>query len=509
MSDNRKQVEELIWDSVTALFENPSDRVRFKNLLMFSVGRVWVNHLNSPANDHIDVLARTKAVTRHMRQIPHIVDWLRVAVAENSPWLSNMDDLGRPKKLLKFSTIEQITAEADKAMRKAAQKTMKIQLDEDHETIVATLNDGYSIVRLLTSEALDRESAFMQHCIGQGAYDGKLKNDRYQYLSLRDSTNKPHVTIELSTSSLGDEWDANQIQGKQNKSPIEKYCEIVLSYLTEQKIKLSRDVISQLQYLQDINGKWHNVEALPEVMSCEYFSVGLFYDDYELCKIRLPDVLEAKEKLDVNYMHILRFPSKIILPNSTAIFQFCEIMNSPIEVFVQGGLKLDQVRLVTAPGKIVATEDITIRIDSAEAFPRNLQSGGTITLKSVPFESVDCEINAKISLRIVNSELRSLPKIGKIKNLEVYYTPIETIPDDLSVDNLSLWGTEVKTLPDGIRVRQTLSLDNMDIEHIPDSIDDEVKIEWSQVSSHRGRRAIIDGPATVGEWRSMKRGMRF
>lgn len=91
----------------------------------------------------------------------------------------------RPKKLMKFSTIEQIIAEADKAMLKAAQKGRDIVLNESQEKLVVNLDDGFSIVELLAPEALDRESAYMQHCIGNGGYDDKVGSDHFKYLSSR------------------------------------------------------------------------------------------------------------------------------------------------------------------------------------------------------------------------------------------------------------------------------------------------------------------------------------
>ena len=42
------------------------------------------------------------------------------------------------------------------------------------EESVMTFADGSRIVRLLTPEALDRESAMMGHCVGQGAYDKSM-----------------------------------------------------------------------------------------------------------------------------------------------------------------------------------------------------------------------------------------------------------------------------------------------------------------------------------------------
>ncbi len=72
-------------------------------LFELSVGRV----LTKSASRHEPWKASLDAQT-----IKHIVDWLTAAVVNEEPWLCNVDEFGRPKKLLKFSKLSEIAKEA-------------------------------------------------------------------------------------------------------------------------------------------------------------------------------------------------------------------------------------------------------------------------------------------------------------------------------------------------------------------------------------------------------------
>ncbi|NKF31328.1 hypothetical protein HER21_33340, partial [Pseudomonas sp. BGM005] len=102
--------------------------------------------------------------TSYYRFIRHVVDWLWVAAQENHAWLHNRDSQGRPKKLLKASTIEDLAREADKfLMRQLDQHRSEIMLTADDEQFLLDLGAGYSLVRLLTPWALDQESVALKH----------------------------------------------------------------------------------------------------------------------------------------------------------------------------------------------------------------------------------------------------------------------------------------------------------------------------------------------------------
>ncbi len=151
-------------------------------LLSYCVGRLMLR--TAKAGGDWREIARDE-------ELRHIADWLKAAIVNENAWLKNVDEWGRPKKLLKFSSIEDIIKEADKAMLKATQRLGSVKLVEGDEELYAHLEDGSYLVRLKTPAALDRESAQMQHCIGNGSYDDELDKPDNLYLSLRDKHGKP------------------------------------------------------------------------------------------------------------------------------------------------------------------------------------------------------------------------------------------------------------------------------------------------------------------------------
>lgn len=157
-------------------------------------------------------------------KINHIADWLASSVANDAPWLSNVDEHGRVKKLMKFGNLEAMHAEAEKHMRRklAAQAAAVV----GDEPTFAENGEGYKIVRLTTESALDRESAAMRHCVGHGAYDRFLGSDDHFLLSLRDKANRPHVTIQVNHGTIV------QFFGKANSAPKPEYRDAALGLLS-------------------------------------------------------------------------------------------------------------------------------------------------------------------------------------------------------------------------------------------------------------------------------------
>ncbi|MBY3432799.1 hypothetical protein HFN89_01235 [Rhizobium laguerreae] len=192
--------------------------------------------------------------------IRHVTDWLTASVIDNDEWLGRVDAQGRPLKLMKLGSLEAAAKEADKAMRKRAQKLRTVKIKDGDEELFRELAEGYYIVRLLTPEALDVESAAMQHCIGQGSYDGLLKNTAFAFYSLRDPFGKPHATLEVEGDWL------NQCQGKQNREPDNKYIDLMLSVFVDQKWKTS---IPLSGVIVDANHAIHDPMRLPDGFKSE------------------------------------------------------------------------------------------------------------------------------------------------------------------------------------------------------------------------------------------------
>lgn len=230
------------------LSQHANGHSRLYDLLSISVGRV----LSKIAKGGGDWRSQVNE-----EKFRHIADWLRAALANNEPWLDHVDDLGRPKKLTKFGTIDRLTQEADKAMLKAAQRLSTVKLIEGDEELFEELGDGFYLVRLMTPAALDRESAEMQHCIGNGGYDDNLQRRGFLYLSLRDGAGKAHATLEIEDGMLV------QLQGKQNRRPIQAYVDPLIPFIRNEGYSVAISA-SRLGYVIDIPGDWHNIHHLPK-----------------------------------------------------------------------------------------------------------------------------------------------------------------------------------------------------------------------------------------------------
>ncbi|MCZ7861531.1 PcfJ domain-containing protein [Agrobacterium salinitolerans] len=142
----------------------------------------------------------------------HVVDWIESAINRGAPWLSNVNDKGIPKKLMKFGSLESMCAAADKEMKRLlVNERQKMGLEDEED--FADEGGEFYIVHMKTPAALDNESNAMRHCVGHGAYDRRLSENGSLMLSLRDRKGWPHMTIEVANGSVV------QARGKANSQP--------------------------------------------------------------------------------------------------------------------------------------------------------------------------------------------------------------------------------------------------------------------------------------------------
>lgn len=87
----------------------------------------------------------------------HVCDWLITAVADEHPWLVNVDDDGFPKKIMKCSNLERLVHEASKGLRQ--RNIRDIILGPEDETFVYDLGAGHTLVQLLSRAALRRRAS--------------------------------------------------------------------------------------------------------------------------------------------------------------------------------------------------------------------------------------------------------------------------------------------------------------------------------------------------------------
>jgi hypothetical protein len=97
----------------------------------------------------------------------------------------------------------------------------------DNDRIVFRFSDKKHFLYLLNAEELKYEGKIMGHCVGGSNYKQKLKNGLSLILSIRDSKNEPHVTIEIDVPSRS----VVQQQGKSNNEPVKKYKNFIKEFL--------------------------------------------------------------------------------------------------------------------------------------------------------------------------------------------------------------------------------------------------------------------------------------
>lgn len=121
--------------------------------------------------------------------------------------------------------FEQANKEQKKWHKQLARKKNKnaVYDNVDESRIIYRFSSNH-FMYLLTENELKHEGAEMGHCVG--GYAQKVRNKECIILSLRDSKNKSHVTIELLKDGC-----FSQIQGKENKQPIKKYKNLIIEFL--------------------------------------------------------------------------------------------------------------------------------------------------------------------------------------------------------------------------------------------------------------------------------------
>ncbi len=105
--------------------------------------------------------------------------------------------------------------------------------DYQDKEVVYKFDNGFTIVDVNTENDLGVEGEKMGHCVG--SYCDDVASGRTTIYSLRDARNEPHATIEiLPTLPLGrsrSRGTVEQIKGKGNAPPVEKYRPMIKQWL--------------------------------------------------------------------------------------------------------------------------------------------------------------------------------------------------------------------------------------------------------------------------------------
>ena len=453
----------------------------------------------------------------------HVRDWLVAAVANCAPWLKNVDHLGRPKKLMKFPTVEALVREVDMWMLREASKNRDIRLVGEDEAFELEVGDGYYVVRLLTPTALDRESGRMQHCVGGGAYDRDVVGGRIFIFSLRDASGKPHATIEEKEGRIV------QIQGKQNEPPIRTYLERLSPFLRERQHVIAEHALSgrylyvddyevrdswDLRDVREVRGdlKWDGAELkLPRTLlvhgdirlsRCK-FPDGFPRDlrcvgDIRITRcngIELPSAIEAGGSVEICWSDIrgeidvlragggVSFARSTIgsLPRSMSFNGSLRLTGTEITDLgslkeVNGSLDIEQTEIPSLPDGLVIRRDLIAGGSGLAAYPANVSIHGHVDIS--------------------NTAVADLPPVKVNGMLDIGYTRIRAIPAGLDVDRLSAGGLDIDSFSPDVRISDVTSLRTTRL-RLPSGLNVEGVLNLEGARAHR-----LPDDLTAGEIRA-------
>lgn len=155
-------------------------------------------------------------------RINHIVDYF-----------NSLEDIDL-KKIYKepFKVINNKVDSWDIQLKKKQEEPARAQSESEVNTVYKW-NDGYRFVKLITKESYKTEGNLMGHCVSSGGY---FNNKDITIYSLRDSSNNPHVTLEVRNKK-----HVYQIKGKENRAPIQKYRPYIIEFIEKSGFVIEYD----------------------------------------------------------------------------------------------------------------------------------------------------------------------------------------------------------------------------------------------------------------------------
>jgi hypothetical protein len=193
-----------------------------------------------------------------------IAQWIEQALYYEVPWTKNLDKYGRPRKLLKISSFKQAFNElyADEdVIRNIKRARARDELKEEEQGMdfekVMSFDDGHYIVKLISLRALDRESAYMEHCIGDGNYDERFQNKTLFFYSLRSADNTSILSFVTEPSSRY----LCAVSGRRNAAPSFKDLQYIGSFCYQYYVEMSGAIFAENAHvLMDSDRKLYGVK---------------------------------------------------------------------------------------------------------------------------------------------------------------------------------------------------------------------------------------------------------
>ena len=140
--------------------------------------------------------------------------------------------------------IEQMSQDWHKSISEKGKGSFYLPLKPAN--IVHNFKNGWKIVNVNNENDLNVEGSLMHHCVG--SYSDQVEDNQIKILSLRDPSNKPHVTIECSQ----DMKEVFQIKGVANSEPKPEYKKLLKEYFSKTNMKGGDESMSLYDYVSDL-----------------------------------------------------------------------------------------------------------------------------------------------------------------------------------------------------------------------------------------------------------------
>lgn len=255
-------IETRIW----SLLHRHVDTDEEARYLYMAIGRVLARDIARAPENAEEILSAAE------RPVRLTADWIASAVAEGAWWLSKTDAVGRPKKLMKFGSVDAVLHEVARHNRRFAERMRAESRQGGGIEPIMDLADGWRLVRLVTPEALDAESAMMDNCVGRGRYDRFLDGGYIDILSLRDPAGFARMTIEFDRQT----GEVLQMEGRSNEIPDLTIRQRIMPFLRSRTVILP----SSLPFVRGVDGILFDLEDLPdeveviEFLNCQDYQIS-------------------------------------------------------------------------------------------------------------------------------------------------------------------------------------------------------------------------------------------
>lgn len=123
------------------------------------------------------------------QKVQAVEGWLQEALSQAAPWLSDLDEGGRVRRLCNRGTFAQVLALVRKDGERAGQQSQRSCAGGKGTEVALELPDGKIWVRLLSAAAVRSEGLRLRHCLNKMTAQAWDKGGvRCGYYSLRDAT---------------------------------------------------------------------------------------------------------------------------------------------------------------------------------------------------------------------------------------------------------------------------------------------------------------------------------